>query len=631
MAKKKQPPKTTPKSTPRTPKSGKPITESISYDTGSYQTGWGPFWNDPSEYGAFQFPNAGMGGWVNPAQLAVRDNYLSGEQLPIYLSWWQLKSIRDRARFVFATNEFAHGLVQCFQSFVVGSAGFKWRVASIDLKNPVPEDLLKRCQASLDIFREYNNMVDVENEIVYRLHVDGEVFLRKFPQANGMLVIRFIEPELVRGYATDIGSPKDSFGIIVEEDDINSVLGYQVILKPTVTREPTFIPAEEIIHIKIGTNANAKRGLTTFYPVFQNLTNCEDILASTVTMAKARAKIAMIRKVNNVAPDSMASLVDSQIDATLGGSNNMGATENIGLERFGYGSIITAPANIDYEFPGANVDAAGLIQVLQANLRSLATRFGISETLMSGDASNNNYSSALIAEAPARRTFERWQGIVGRSLAECRFEPNKSLAWSQIHLAAEHGIIPKEILKNIKITSEAYSLQSREHQKEAEMNNVYHSMGVKSIQTIRAELGLDNDTEASNFIKPIVDEKKGATEIDPMNPSSRIESGSATQGIGGGEQVQDSALNGAQIANLVDIIHRCSIGEIPMESGKAIARASFPAITPEIIDLMFRDVVVKIPEPVQPVSSSSAEKLDSTEPPPNLPAAKAPKTSTVTG
>jgi len=627
MAKKKPAPKTT----PRTPRSKKSITESISYDTGSYQTGWGPFWNDPSEYGAFQFPNAGMGGWVNPAQLAVRDNYLSGEQLPIYLSWWQLKSIRDRARFVFATNEFAHGLVQCFQSFVVGSSGFKWRVASIDLKNPVPEDLLKRCQASLDIFREYNSMVDVENEIVYRLHVDGEVFIRKFPQANGMLVIRFIEPELVRGYATDIGSPKDSFGIICEEDDINSVLGYQVILKPSVSREPTFIPADEIIHIKIGTNANAKRGLTTFYPVFQNLTNCEDILASTVTMAKARAKVAMIRKVNNVAPDSMASLVDSQIDATLGGSNNMGATENIGLERFGYGSIITAPANIDYEFPGANVDAAGLIQVLQANLRSLATRFGISETLMSGDASNNNYSSALIAEAPARRTFERWQGIVGRSLAECRFEPNKSLAWSQIHLASEHGIIPKEILKNIKITSEAYSLQSREHQKEAEMNNVYHSMGVKSIQTIRSELGLDNDTEASNFIKPIVDEKKGATEIDPMNPSSRIESGSATQGIGGGEQVQDSALNGAQIANLVDIIHRCTIGEIPMESGKAIARASFPAITPEIIDLMFRDVVVKIPEPVQPLSSSSAEKLDSTEPPPNLPAAKAPKTSTVTG
>jgi len=603
--------------------------ESINYASNSYQAGWGPFWNDPSEYGPFQFPNAGMGGWVNPAQLAYRDNYLSGEQLPIYLTWWQLKSIRDRARFVYASNEFAHGLVQCFQSFVVGSAGFKWRVASIDLKNPVPEDLLKRCQATIDIFREYNNMVDVENEIVYRLHVDGEVFIRKFPQANGMLVIRFIEPELVRGYATDIGSPKDSFGIVCEPDDINTVLGYQVILKPYESKEPTLIPADEIVHIKIGTSANAKRGLTTFYPVFQNLTNCEDILASTVTMAKARAKIAMVRKINNVAPDSMSSLVDSQIDATLTGSNNLGATETIGLERYGYGSIITAPANVEYEFPGANVDAAGLIQVLQANLRSLATRFGISETLMSGDASNNNYSSALIAEAPARRTFERWQGIVGRSLAECRFEPNKSLAWSQIHLAVEHGIIPAEILKNIKITSEAYSLQSREHQKEAEMNNIYHNMGVKSVQTIRAELGLDNDTESSNFIKPIVDKDKGATETDPMHPSSRVDTGSTTQGgVGGSDQVQDSALNGAQIANLVDIIHRCSIGEIPLESGKAIARASFPLLTPEIIDLMFRDVVVKIPEPKPAPEVQPNSKPDN---PPNLPAAKAPNVSTVRG
>ena len=57
--------------------------ESINYASNSYQAGWGPFWNDPSEYGPFQFPNAGMGGWVNPAQLAYRDNYLSGEQSDI--------------------------------------------------------------------------------------------------------------------------------------------------------------------------------------------------------------------------------------------------------------------------------------------------------------------------------------------------------------------------------------------------------------------------------------------------------------------------------------------------------------------------------------------------------------------
>ena len=596
--------------------------ESINYDAGSYQTGWGPYWNDQSEYGPFQFPSGGFGGWINPAQLAVRNNYLSGEQLPIYLTWWQLKSIRDRARYVYATNEFAHGLVSCFQSFVVGATGFKWRVASMDLKNPVEEDYLKRCQATLDLFREYNNLVDVENEIVYRLHVDGEVFLRKFPQANGMLVIRFIEPELVRGYSADMGSPKDSFGILTEPDDINTVIGYEVILRPWESLQPTFIPAEEIIHIKFGTNSNAKRGLTTFYPVFQNLTNCEDILASTVTMAKARAKIAMVRKINNVAPDSMSKMVDDHINATMNSGPSLnGDTETIKLERFGYGSIITAPANVDYEFPGANVDAAGLIQVLQANLRSLATRFGISETLMSGDASNNNYSSALIAEAPARRTFERWQGIIGRSLAESRFQPNRSLAWEQLYLAADHGLFPAEILRNIKVTAEAFSLQSREHQKEAEMNSIYFNMGVKSIQTIRSELGLDNDTEASNFIKPVVDEKQTATSTDPMNPAARIDMSSTHQGgFNSQDQVQDSALNGAQIANLVDIVHRCSIGDIPMESGKAIARASFPLLTPEIIDLIFRDVVLKKPEEMPQASPS-----------PSINTTGLPKSSTVEG
>lgn len=595
---------------------------SESTDFGDYASGWSPFWNDPAEYGPFQFPTGGFGGWINPANLAVRNNYLSGEQLPVYLTWYQLKSIRDRARFVYATNEFAHGLVSCFQSFVIGSTGFKWRAASIDLKNPVPEELLSRVQHTIDLFREYNNLVDVENEIVYRLHVDGEVFLRKFPQANGMLIIRFIEPELVRGYSSDMGSPKDSFGIVTEPDDINTVLGYQVILTPWESQEPTFIPADQIVHIKIGTNSNAKRGLTTFYPVFQNLTNCEDILASTVTMAKARAKVAMIRKVNNVAPDSMSSLVDSHINAVVNDpSTSLGdGAGAMKLEKFGYGSIITAPANIDYEFPGANVDAAGLIQVLQANLRSLATRFGISETLMSGDASNNNYSSALIAEAPARRTFERWQGIIGRSLAESRFQPNRSLAWEQLYLAAEHGIFPKEILKNIRITSEAFSLQSREHQKEAEMNSIYFNMGVKSIQTIRAELGLDNDTEASNLIKPTVEEKTTATAQDPTNPAARIDmSGTHQGGFTGGDQVQDSALNGAQIANLVDIVHRCTIGDIPIESGKSIARASFPLLTPEIIELIFRDVVVNkldvekspsIPSGGLPKKVKTAEELE---------------------
>ena len=129
-------------------------------------------------------------------------------------------------------------------------------------------------------------------------------------------------------------------------------------------------------------------------------------------------------------------------------------------------------------------------------------------------------------------------------------------------------------------------------------------------------------SEASNFIKPVVDEKQTATSTDPMNPAARVDMSSTHQGgFNAQDQVQDSALNGAQIANLVDIVHRCSIGDIPMESGKAIARASFPLLTPEIIDLIFRDVVIKKPEEIS----------QAREPSPSINTTGLPKSSTVEG
>ena len=57
-----------------------------------------------------------------------------------------------------------------------------------------------------------------------------------------------------------------------------------------------------------------------------------------------------------------------------------------------------------------------------------------------------------------------------------------------------------------------------------------------------------------------------------------------------------------------------------MESGKAIARASFPLLTPEIIDLIFRDVVLKKPEEMPQASSS-----------PSINTTGLPKSSTVEG
>lgn len=162
------------------------------------------------------------------------------------------------------------------------------------------------------------------------------------------------------------------------------------------------------------------------------------------------------------------------------------------------------------------------------------------------------------------------------------------------------GLSPKEILKNLKVTAEACSLQSRDHQKEAEMNRMYLDMGVKSIQTIRSEVGLDNDTEASN-INTHANTKPGSspTAATPnAAPEANKPEGEAT------DNVQDTALNGAQIQSLVNVVTQCVQGLLPISAGMAIAKSSFPLIQQSVIDAIFKDIEVKkTPEPETPKAS----------------------------
>ena len=59
--------------------------------------------------------------------------------------------------------------------------------------------------------------------------------------------------------------------------------------------------------------------------------------------------------------------------------------------------------------------------------------------------------------------------------------------------------------------------------------------------------------------------------------------------------VQDTALNGAQVAALVEIALKVATGELPRDSAKAIARAAFPLVSEELIDAIFDSIIPKPP------------------------------------
>lgn len=70
--------------------------------------------------------------------------------------------------------------------------------------------------------------------------------------------------------------------------------------------------------------------------------------------------------------------------------------------------------------------------------------------------------------------------------------------------------------------------------------------------------------------------------------------------------VQATALNGAQVAALVEIALKVATGELPRESAKAIARAAFPLVSDDLIDAIFESIVPKPPAEEQPTEEKAA-------------------------
>jgi capsid protein len=443
------------------------------------------------------FAEAGPYGFMDgvPQQyLTRRDNRMAGELLPLYINWWQLKIIRDRSRQICRNNEFAIAAINAHRNYVVGT-GFQYSVqARVDSAN---NELISRTQDLVDLFIEHNRMPELESEVIYRLHSDGECFLRSFKGEDGLLRIRFIEPELVRPPADDT-TPASSFGIKCADEDIHHVVGYWVIEKPWENLTPTLVPADQILHLKINSESNSKRGLPTVYAVESNLRAAEDVLQSMIAVAKARSKIAVIRKVNDSPPEAISALTQTAADYTVTDPVQNRATT---INHMGYGSILTSTGNVEYDFPAMNIGAADLVETLSANLRAIAARFGITETMMSTDASNNNYASALVAEAPAVKTFERMQRLIGQSVGERRTRPERSLIWQQISHAVNIGMLPRDVLDQVVIRAKGPQLIARDYDREAQTAKTYMDMGLWSPQTITAESGKNFEEEQRNIAK----------------------------------------------------------------------------------------------------------------------------------
>jgi len=76
--------------------------------------------------------------------------------------------------------------------------------------------------------------------------------------------------------------------------------------------------------------------------------------------------------------------------------------------------------------------------------------------------------------------------------------------------------------------------------------------------------------------------------------------------------VAATALNGAQIASLIDIVMQSSAGAVPVSSAKAIVGAAFPTLPAAVVDAIFADVIAGSLQPQEVIMSDEKKKDDST-------------------
>jgi len=396
----------------------------------------------------------------------------------------ELDQIRRECRQLAAENEFAINGHENRISYVVGT-GHRYQVVP-RLGHTVSKSTLAQVQAVLDRFLKENRWHLRQQEILRRKDRDGEAFLRFFPGPDGILRVRFLDPEDVRTPARYSQNPEHSFGIATDPADVETVRGYWV--------NETWVSAQEIQHRKANVDCNIKRGLPLFYPVRKNLRRAEKLLRNMSVVAGLQSAVALIRKHTGGRASVERFLSDAGTSVPPG---PLPGSSYASVQRFAPGTILDATAGVDYEFPVAAIDAARYVTLLQAELRAVASRLVMPEFMLTSDASNANYASTLVAEGPAVKMFQRLQAEM--------IEEDRMVLERALTTAAEAGLLPADILEHVAIKTVPPSLVVRDRLKEAQADAILFRCGALSRETLALRHNLEpNDFDGHATDEPTV-------------------------------------------------------------------------------------------------------------------------------
>jgi hypothetical protein len=441
-----------------------------------------------------------------------------GDFAPIFRTEQELAQIRGVARYISHTHEVAAPALESLTNYVVGD-GFSVEVSP---RPGVSLQLATAAQAFLDDFIETNGITgDLDRELFQRLRRDGEYFLWLQDRGGGKIRARVVEPDFVTQPSTPnliedyykIGPGLEwKYGIAADLGDATVKHGYFVSWHGDA-QNWDYVHDEDMIHAKINTPRSVKRGLSDFYVSWHLALRSTRLLDNIVGGASVQASIAFIRKHAATTSQSQIASMKSAIETGKANVRTDTGFKRVPEEKFGPGLVVDTN-NMDYHAgPLGSPNGPALVDVLQASYRVLGIRWSMPEYLISGDASNNNFASALVAESPFTKACQAKQNAERSNY--------RRLFWRALRMAAESGALPcrpsqiKQLL-NIEVT--APEIEVRNQIEDHQMRKEEYESGIRSPRSWASDVGLDYDEERRKGAKSIVN--GGISSSDPIRETA---------------------------------------------------------------------------------------------------------------
>lgn len=306
-------------------------------------------------------------------------------------------------------------------------------------------------------------------------------------------------------------------------------------------RKRVRVPAGEILHVYREDRARATRGVPWSVASMVQLNMLGSLWTAELAAANWEAnRLGVIKDAADAAGETDTATTAEEISSEM--------ATFVGLDA---GQDVVFPA---IQHPNGQLPAFSL-----ALLKGIAAGLGVSYHSLAGDVSDANYSSARVALLEERDRWRKLQKWFIRSVSDPIFR-----AW--LDMAVLSGAVSVSGVEPSRLCSPSWWPRTWAWvDPEKDVKSSVEAIE-KNLSTHQRELSQQGLDWRDVFKQRALEDAYRAE----LKPAAVVDEAAAP--------VQDTALNGAQVASLLEIINAVAVGTLPKLTAEAMILAAFPGV-----------------------------------------------------